>query len=78
MPTVLRHGPYRLYFYSNEGDEPPHVHIDRDSSTAKFWLAPVRFASSNGFRAVELRQIENIVRANETAILQAWHDYFGP
>jgi Domain of unknown function (DUF4160) len=41
MPTVLRVGSYRLYFYSHEPNEPPHVHVDRDSSTAKFWLESV-------------------------------------
>lgn len=30
MPTVLRVGPYQIYFYSHEPNEPPHVHIDRD------------------------------------------------
>ncbi|MEG3935447.1 MULTISPECIES: DUF4160 domain-containing protein [unclassified Microcoleus] len=32
---------YRLYFYSHEPNEPPHVHIDRDKSSVKFWLEPV-------------------------------------
>ena len=41
MPTVFRSGPYRFYFYSHEPNEPPHVHIDRDESSAKFWLDPV-------------------------------------
>ena len=27
MPTVLRWGPYRAFFYSNENDEPAHVHV---------------------------------------------------
>ncbi len=44
MPTVLRAGPYRIYFWSHEPDEPPHVHVDRDANSAKFWLGPVRFA----------------------------------
>ncbi|MEX1330522.1 MAG: DUF4160 domain-containing protein [Desulfobacterales bacterium] len=33
MPTVLRTGPYRLYFYSHEPNESPHVHIDRDNDS---------------------------------------------
>ncbi len=42
MPTVLRSGPYRLFFYSGDAGEPPHVHVERDASIAKFWLKPVR------------------------------------
>ena len=54
MPTVLRIGPYRFYFFSNEGDEPPHVHVDRDAATAKVWLDPVELSRSRGFRPKEI------------------------
>jgi hypothetical protein len=40
MPTILRHGPYRFFFYAGDADEPPHVHVERDDNKAKFWLAP--------------------------------------
>src|SRR2546430_8746289 len=40
MPTALRSGPYRFYFYSHEPSEPAHIHIDRDDLSAKFWLDP--------------------------------------
>lgn len=64
MPTVLRLGPYRLYFYSHEPNEPPHVHIDRDESTAKFWFEPVSLANNIGFSAKELRKLQAIVQEN--------------
>jgi hypothetical protein len=38
MPTVLRISGYRLYFYSHEPNEPPHIHIDKGGSSAKLWL----------------------------------------
>lgn len=44
MPTVLRSGPYRVFFHSDEGHEPPHVHVVRDDRIAKFWLDPVKLA----------------------------------
>ena len=77
MPTVLRSGPYRLYFYSHEPNEPPHVHVDRDDLSAKFWLNPVSLGRNFGFNARELRQIERIVTENETTLLEAWNGYFG-
>ncbi|HEV2177470.1 MAG TPA: DUF4160 domain-containing protein [Terriglobia bacterium] len=49
MPTVLRSGAYRLFFYAGDRDEPPHVHVERDDKVAKFWLAPVRLKTSGGF-----------------------------
>ena len=77
MPTVLRYEAYRIYLYSHEPNEPPHVHIDRDNFSAKFWLNPVSFARNRGFNARELRQIERIVQDNRLQLLEAWNEYFG-
>lgn len=41
MPTVLRVGPYRFFFYAGDRDEPPHVHVERNDKVAKFWLDPI-------------------------------------
>ena len=76
MPTVLRIGPYRFYFYSHEPNEPPHVHVDRDEDTAKLWLDPVSLADSLGFSGRELRRIEQIVVEHNQELLEAWDDYF--
>ena len=77
MPTILRIGPYRFYFFSNEGDEPSHVHVDRDAATAKVWLDPVELSRSRGFRPKEIGVITGIVTQHAPALLEAWHDYFG-
>jgi hypothetical protein len=61
MPTVLRSGPYRLFFYSGDGDEPPRVHVVRDENTATFWLGPVRLHSSGGFKPAEVRRIQRVI-----------------
>ena len=44
MPTVYRYKGFRLHFYSDEGHEPPHIHVRRGDDTCKFWLRPVRLA----------------------------------
>ena len=77
MPTVLKSGPYRFYFYSHEPNEPPHVHVDRDEESCKFWLEPVSLARNLGFSAKELRTIESILVENEQLLLEEWYDYFG-
>lgn len=77
MPTVLRLGPYRLYFYSHETTEPPHVHVDRDTQSAKFWLEPVGLARNLGFSAAELRKVQSLVVEHRQELLEAWHGYFG-
>ena len=77
MPTVAVIGPYRLFFYSADGVEPPHVHVERDAGIAKYWLSPVRLARSRGFGARALRDIERLVAEHEASLLEAWRDYFG-
>ncbi|MBW1789642.1 MAG: DUF4160 domain-containing protein [Deltaproteobacteria bacterium] len=77
MPTVLKSGPYRIYFYSHEPNEPPHVHVDPDNHSCKFWLDPVSLARNLGFDAKELRKIESILAGNQQHLLEAWHDNFG-
>ncbi len=75
MPTVLRSGPYRFYFYSNERGEPAHIHVQRERFLAKFWLEPVSLASSKRFRSHELRAIQRIVEGHEAELLEAWNEH---
>ena len=66
MPTVFRVGPYRFYFYSHGLiSESPHVHVDRDELSAKFWMNPVALARNLGYNASELRKIEKTVREHQ-------------
>jgi len=76
MPTVLRVGRYRFAFFSNEGQEPPHVHVKAESDQAKFWLDPIELASNFGFRAHELNEIERITREHQTELIEAWNEHF--
>ena len=76
MPTVLRIGAFRFFFYSNEGQEPAHIHVQADNRLAKFWLQPVNLASSIGFNAKQLNQLLGLVRENESLFLEAWNDFF--
>ncbi|MGB5295379.1 MAG: DUF4160 domain-containing protein [Thermoanaerobaculia bacterium] len=76
MPTVLRSGPYRLYFFSHDLAEPPHVHVDLDDQSAKFWLAPVGLARNLGFSSAELRRIEREVRENQLFLVKQWNEFF--
>ena len=77
MPTVLRSGPYRLFFYSSDRSEPPHVHVEREDKRAKFWLKPVRLEDSVGFRRAELGKLRAIVEENVDALLRSWNEFFG-
>ena len=77
MPAVLRIGRFRFYFFSNEREEPPHIHVKAGGEQAKFWLSPVELASNYGFSSRELTEVGRFVEENEAVFLEAWNEYFG-
>ena len=76
MPTVLRIGPYRFFFYSSDRQEPPHIHVARERASAKFWLEPVRLERNRGFAAHELGQVQALVEENRQHLLRTWNEFF--
>ena len=72
MPTVLRVGPFRFFFYAGDGGEPPHVHVERDDCEAKFWLDPVRLERSYGFRRQEINRVRGLVEQHREQLLEGW------
>ncbi len=75
-PTVLRTGPYRFFFFSNDKHEPPHVHVEREAKRAKFWLELVEVETNDGFAARELVRVRRIVEEHREELLRTWHDFF--
>lgn len=76
MPTSLRIGPYRFFFYANDREEPAHVHVQRERHIAKFWIDPVRIERSGRFRPNELMDIQKIIKKHKIKLLKGWHEYF--
>jgi hypothetical protein len=76
MPVALRVKGYRFFFFSLEGDEPPHIHVEQAERFAKFWLKPVSLAKSRSFRSGELSEIQKIVEENLHTLLEKWNEHF--
>ena len=76
MPTELRVGPYRRFFYAGDPEEPQHVHVERDANVARFWLYPVRLANSGGFRRNELDRVRRLVEEHRSELLKGWNEFF--
>jgi hypothetical protein len=76
MPTIFRTRGYRFFFFSLEGNEPPHVHIEQAEKFAKFWLDPVSLVKSKGFRSKQLAEVQSIIEENKTLFLEKWNGYF--
>ena len=77
MPTILRVGPDRFFFYASDRDEPVHIHVEREDNVAKFWLDPIRLQTSGGFSRLELKRIRAIIDENQQELMEAWDEYFG-
>ena len=76
MPSIRGiPGPYRLFFYSLDCNEPVHVHAERDGSTCKFWLNPVALAASHGFTSRDLSAVRRIIFEYRYRIVEAWHEH---
>lgn len=76
-------GKYSIYFWSNESNEPIHVHVavKRASKlSAKFWIledGTVKLANNHaGFSGHEVRAISEFIEANAPSIVQRWQEYF--
>jgi hypothetical protein len=76
MPTVLRNGPYRFFFYAGDGGEPAHVHVERDDCEAKFWLDPVELERSFGYKRNEINRIRALVEVHREELLEGWDEFF--
>ena len=76
MPVALRVKGYRFFFFSLEGNEPPHIHVEQAERFAKFWLHPVSLVKSRGFRSNELSEIQKIVEENLDILLEKWNEHF--
>ena len=76
MPTVLRIGGFRFFFYAGDGGEPPHVHVESGDGEAKFWLAPVLLERSHGLRKKEIQRVRKLAEEHEQRLMESWNDFF--
>ena len=76
MPTVLKSGPYRFYFYAGDREEPQHVHVERDDRIAKFWLDPIRLERSHGLNRKDLNRLRALVEKHQWHFLESWNEFF--
>lgn len=76
MPTILIEKGYRFFFFSNEGFEPKHIHVEKAEKYAKFWLDTVSLASNYKFNSKELKIIEIVIRKHRKEMEMKWDEYF--
>ena len=75
MPTVLRIGSFRFHFYSDEGNEPAHIHVAIPDGECKFWLDPIMLARNKGVAPHVIRRIERLVFEYHDYLLEKYHEF---
>lgn len=75
MPSILKIRGFRFHFYSDEGKEPPHIHIAYSDGECKYWLEPVKLAKNRGIKPNALRSIEKLVFENKEYLLGKYYEF---
>ena len=65
MPTILRENGFRFFFYSREGNEPPHIHVIGRNGEMKVWLEHLVVSKVFNLSAKDQRQVLIIVSNNQ-------------
>ncbi len=80
MPTVLMIFGWRIFFYSNEGNEPIHVHAQKAEMECKYWLISETFEIVEEYnfnmKPSDKREIRKIIFEHFDYIIQQWNLYF--
>ena len=74
-PTVRIIGPHRFFFFSAEGNEPPHIHLETAENAAKYWLSPIELEWAFGYNSKELRQVRELIEENRDLFLEKWYEH---
>ncbi|MBM4137531.1 MAG: DUF4160 domain-containing protein [Nitrospira sp.] len=75
MPTVLRIGSFRFHFYSDELNEPSHIHVETPDGECKFWLEPIRLAKNRGVPPYIIRDIEKLVYKYQDLLKEKFYEF---
>lgn len=77
MPTILLLDGFRFFFFSNESNEPSHIHVKKGNGEGKIWLMPeITSAYMHGFTNSEERRIAEIIQIHKELFTNKWDEYF--
>lgn len=80
MPTILLIAGWRIFFYSNEGHEPIHVHAQKADMECKFWLDHETFEITEAFSyhltPASRKEIRKIIFEHFDYIVGEWNKFF--
>jgi hypothetical protein len=79
MPTIILVMGWRFFFYSNEGNEPIHVHCRKGEKEAKYWLDSKNFALleaySYNMNRKDKREVKKVIFEYFDYIEKEWNRF---
>jgi len=80
MPTVLYILGWRLFFYSNEGSEPIHIHAEKGDMECKYWIlveeVEIREAFEFNLSPTARKEVKKLIYQHFDLIVNEWNSYF--
>ena len=77
MPEVFRQLGFVFFFYTNEGNEPMHVHVRKAGGFAKYWIEPIELEFSQGMKVTDLKTAQILIKENVELIKTKWNEIHG-
>ncbi len=79
MPTVLFVDGWRFFFYSNEGNEPMHIHARKAEKECKYWIDADRFdireEYSYRMNQRDKKQVRKLIFGHFDQLVAAWNEF---
>lgn len=79
MPTILFINGWRFFFYSNEMNEPIHIHFQKGEKEGKFWLLRKEFDVKEAYtyklNSKDKREVKKIIFEYFELIEKEWDNY---
>lgn len=83
MPSIFEIMGYKIYFWSNENNEPIHIHVSKGkpiSNSTKIWLTKnggcIMANNNSDIPQNELNYLLEIISAQYFLIVSKWKEHF--
>ena len=75
MPVIHREAGLAFRFFSNENNEPVHIHVYGQKGGMKVWLNSLEIAKIRKLPANDQRRAMEIIKINQVKFLYEWKKF---
>jgi hypothetical protein len=79
VPTVLVKNGWRFFFFSNETNEPMHIHVIKAEKYCKYFIdeenVEIRIAHFRKMNNKDMKEVKEIIYDNFNYIVESWKKF---